>query len=668
MISPGCLAVYKNRPALVAETGEKITITVAGKGGSETLRVREKDIEVIHPGPLKSLAGIEGPLAKAARGIPADVPPDASSDNISDNESDIKSDNESDISPDIRGAWELLEGSGPVPLRELAELAFGEYSPQSAWAAWILVFEGFYFTGTSDAVLPRPAAEVAAAGEKRRSRERETQEREAFLERLRDGRLNFSGDPRAGDGRFLQDVEALAYGKSEKSRTLKDLARPETPQEAHRFLLETGFWDTRTNPHPARFGLVPGEAPSFPIPPSLMDGRKDLSGLPAFAIDSPWSDDPDDAVSLELSGPDFEGARLYVHVADPAAAVVPGSAADIEARNRGATAYLPEKCCRMLSDEALPYFALGLGETSPALTFELVLDREGKPAAVEIFPSIVRVTRLTYEEADDLAGRPSTREGPVLRDLFRLGEINLARRLGAGAVNIELPEIHISVKKDDVPGIVIRPIARRKSAEMVRECMLLAGEGAAAWARERRLAFPYISQEPGDLPSKPLPGLAGSYQLRRCMRPRSVSVRPGLHWGLGLDAYTQVTSPLRRYTDLLAHQQIRSFLAGANTAGILDADETLVRLAAGDAAAQAVSQAERASRAHWLAVYLSDKKGAEWEGVVVEKRGNLLVVLIPDLALETQIPAKRSLEPNDTVRLSPGQVRIPEAEAAFREV
>jgi exoribonuclease-2 len=657
MISPGCLAVYKNRPALVVETGEKITITIAGKDGAETFKVREKDIEVLHPGPLKSLADIEDPSAKSPR---TESPP-AKGSAV-----------EGQAEADVRGAWELLEGGGPVSLRELAELAFGEYSPRSAWAARLVVSGGLYFTGTAGAILPRSAAEVAAAAEKRRGKERETREREAFLERFRNGTLNFNGD--SGDGRFLQDVEALAYGKSEKSRTLKDLARPETPQEAHRFLLETGFWDAGTNPHPVRFGLVLNEAPSFPIPRSLMEGRKDLSGLPAFAIDSPWSDDPDDAVSLECPGADFDGARLYVHVADPASAVIPGSAADIEAMNRGATAYLPEKCCRMLSGEALPYFALGLGKTSPALTFALVLDAEGKPAAIDIFPSIVQVTRLTYEEADNLSGAPSA-EGRILRELFRLGETNLARRLGAGAVHIELPEIHLSVKNGGASGISIQPVIRHRSADMVRECMLLAGEGAAAWARERHLAFPYISQEPGDLPAKPLPGLAGNYQLRRCMRPRAVSVRPGLHWGLGLDGYSQVTSPLRRYTDLLAHQQIRAFLAAGtanpardSAAGIIGQDETLVRLAAGDAAAQAVTQAERASKAHWLAVYLSDKKGSEWEGIVVEKRGNLLVVLIPDLALETQIPAKKSVELNDTVRLSLGQARIPEAEAMFREV
>ncbi|MDR1505679.1 MAG: RNB domain-containing ribonuclease [Treponema sp.] len=639
MIKTGCLVVYKNRPAFVTETGEKITITAAGAGnGTETFRVREKDVEVLHPGPVTSLAGF---VSDGGR-------PDG----------------------DIRDAWELLEGSGPVSLRELAELASGGFSPQSAWAAWLALYEALYFTGTVNAISPRPAAEVAAAEEKRRGRERETKERESFLKRLRDKKLNLPED-----GRFLQDVEALAYGKSEKSRTLKDSGRPETPQEAHRFLVESGFWDTGINPHPIRLGISLSKAPAFEIPPALLEGRRDLRGMTAFAIDSPWSADPDDAVSLERSGPGFDGARLFVHVSDPAAAVGPGSPADIEARNRGATAYLPEKCCRMLSDEALPHFALGLAEKSPALTFALTLDSEAKPAAVEIFPSLVHVTRLTYEQADSLA---ESEDGHILRELFQLGEANLARRLSSGAVNIELPEIHLSVERPETARaaaaalrVTVERIMPCKSAEMVRECMLLAGEGAADWARKRHLAFPYIVQETGDLPSKPLPGLAGSCQLRRCMRPRSVSARPGLHWGLGIDGYTQVTSPLRRYTDLLAHQQIRAFLAreagNAGAAEPLSQDEVLLRLSAGDTAAQAVTQAERASKAHWLAVYLSDKKGSEWEGVVVEKRGNFLGLLIPALAMETQIPAKKNLELNDAVKLTLSQVRIPEAEAVFKE-
>jgi len=95
---------------------------------------------------------------------------------------------------------------------------------------------------------------------------------------------------------------------------------------------------------------------------------------------------------------------------------------------------------------------------------------------------------------------------------------------------------------------------------MVRECMLLAGEGAGLWCLQRNLPVPYIMQETGDLPDETFEGIAGYYQLRRCMRPRSLSTRPGQHSGLGLDTYIQVTSPLRRYTDLLAHLQIRAVL------------------------------------------------------------------------------------------------------------
>jgi exoribonuclease-2 len=608
----------------------KITIEFEDE---QTLRVREKDIEVLHPGPVNGFAA----LAEPEDG-------------------------------DVRGAWELLRGGAPVPLEELAELAFGAFTPRNAWAAWRVLHEGLYFTGTVTAVVPRSGEELAAAEEKRENREREGREREAFLERLRRGKPDLPADIR-----FLQDVEALAFGSSEKSRTMKELGRNETPEEAHRLLLDSGVWSVWINPHPRRCGVSLQKSPSFPIPPPEAGGRKDLTYLPAFAVDSPWSADPDDAVSIETTE---SGRFLYVHVADPACSVLPGSAPDIEARNRGATAYLPELCCRMLPDETLPLFALGLGELSPALTFRLALDG-GAPRA-EIFPSMVRVTRLCYGEADLLADGESE-TGKLLRELFRAAGENFERRLAAGAVNIELPEIHLAVEcrgaegDERPPGLLraeastypfvsIERIKPYRSAEMVRECMLLAGEGAALWAAERRLAFPCAAQETGDLPSRPLPGLAGSWQLRRCMRPRTISARPARHSGLGLDAYSQVTSPLRRYADLLAHQQIRSFVEETKP---LEVDELLLRLAAGDAAAQAVTRAERASNAHWLSVFLADKKGSVWDGVVLEKRGNGLYVLIPDLALETQIPAKKGLEPNDSVKLELVRSSVPRAEAVF---
>jgi exoribonuclease-2 len=284
----------------------------------------------------------------------------------------------------------------------------------------------------------------------------------------------------------------------------------------------------------------------------------------------------------------------------------------------------------------------------------------------EIFPSRVKVTRLTYAQAD--GGLPGG-DGAALEALYRIAERNLNRRLAAGAVSIELPETHISVNGG---AVQIEPIVPYRSAAMVRECMLLAGEGAALWAGRqmpggRRLAFPYVSQEAGDLPREVLPGMAGFYQLRRCMRPRTLSVTPGRHWGLGLEVYTQVTSPLRRYTDLLAHLQIRALLRGEEP---LSEEEVLARLGAGEAAALAVVQAERAARTHWTAVYLSNKKGSAWDAVALEKKGfrgagSSWTVMIPALALETQVPLMQDTGPNDEVKLILKSVNIPRGEAGF---
>lgn len=602
MIKEKSLVVYKNRPALVAEVGDKIAIRLED---GTTLRVREKDIELLHAGPLQSLAELR------------QGPPDG----------------------DLQGAWELLEGAA-APLAEMAELAYGAWSPRSAWAAYEALMDGLFFTGTIGAVRPKSAEERRTEAAKRGEKEREAAERDAFIVRLKEGAVSLPED-----GRRLQDVEALALGKTEKSRTMKELGRSETPQEAHRLLLSVGYWKNQVNPHPSRFGLSLSSA-AVPVQPPPEEDRTDLTGLPAYAIDNEWSADPDDAVSLQ-------GDILYVHVADPAAVVVPGSPADREARDRGATLYLPEGSFRMLAEEALPRYALGLGEVSPALTFKMRLAEDGTPVETEILKSLVKVRRLSYAQADGAAAEPD------LAGLFALAERNLGRRKAAGAVAIDLPEVHLSVADGTV---LFEPIRDYRSASMVRECMLLAGEGAARWAIRNLVPFPYVAQELGDLPAEPLGGLAGSYQLRRCMRPRRLSAQVGTHGGLGLAVYTQVTSPLRRYTDLLAHQQIRAVLAGRMP---LSSDEILAALAAGEAAASATVQAERASRAHWTMVYLSERIGAKFSGILVERRGNRGTVLIPELALETQVNLKGDASPNDELELTVVSVKIPELEAGF---
>ncbi|MDR2151049.1 MAG: RNB domain-containing ribonuclease [Spirochaetaceae bacterium] len=602
MIPAKSLVVYKNKAAVVNETGEKLSITVRG---GETISVRDKDLMLLHEGPA-SLAALD-----------------------------------TELGADLQEAWDLLEDE-TLSLKELAELIFGVWTPVAAWNAYRILRDGLYFTGTIEAVRRQAQDSVAYEKEKRARKKAEAAERKAFLVRLAEGSVD-----RERDSKFFQEIEAFALGKSEKSRLLKGAGKPETPVHAHKLLLSTGFWDIRTNPHPARFGIAQDSAAAQVNPPAKQHDRLDLRHLKAFAIDNAWSDDPDDAVSIE-------GNTIWVHVADPAVSVIPGSPADTEAAGRGATLYAPEGTARMLNPALLPLFALGLAEESPALSFKMTLNTDGSLAATEIFPSIVAVKRLSYAQADESTD-------PDIQALFDFAERNQKRRLSDGAVILHFPEIHITVS---ATALTLETLPSYRSTALVRECMLLAGEGSALWAMQRQLPFPFVSQEAYEQPSLSLPGLAGSYQLRRCMRSRLVSPKPAKHHGLGLSQYAQVTSPLRRYTDLLAHQQIRALLGGKEP---LDTETLQIRLGMAEAGTSALIRAERASRLHWTCVYLSDKKDSLWQGVVLEQKSNGCVVYIPALGLETFLITRSKYEPNEQIPLVLQSVKIPELECNFTE-
>lgn len=595
------LVLYKVRPARVLRVGEKIEIELEGGG---TKRVRPKDLELLHPGPLRSL----GELG------PQDGEPDE--------------------------AWALLEG-GETNLRELAELTFACYTPATAWAAWQLVAEGLRFSGIPSAIQVRPRAEV----------ERELAERAARLAAEEDWR-DFLGRmvaaaPEPQDRPRLSEVERLALGSGEHSRVLQALGYPESPENAHRALIQVGYWPERHNPHPTRCG-VPTRDPDLPVPGLPDEERLDLRGLPAYAIDDQGNQDPDDALSLD-------GDRLWVHVADVAALVHPAGEIEREARSRGSNLYAPEGIVNMLPAPITERLGLGLQEVSPALSIALRLDAQGHPFDVEVHRTWIRARRLSYEEADLLLD-----EEPFA-GLRALGERFRARREGAGASTLDLPEVSVRVIAGEV---VIRPALRLMSRILVTDAMLLAGEGVARFCLERDIPIPFVSQAAGDGAEGTGPkGLAAMYARRRTFRPTRLIASPEPHAGLGLALYTRATSPLRRYSDLLVHQQLRGWLGGRT---LLTAREVTERIAESELAAASVRRAERLSNLHWKLVYLKERPGWRGEGVVVAKEDRRHVVLVPDLALETRMRLKGEPELDSGCRLAVREVDIPGQGVDFR--
>jgi exoribonuclease-2 len=597
------LVLYKNRPALVRQAADKkLTIdTVDG----ELVSVRPKDVTLLHPGP--------SPHPRHLR-----VP-----------------------SGDPRTAWELLDG-GRTTLAELAELAYGDYSPATAWAAWQLVAEGLYFTGAPEAIIahtPAKLAELTAARETKAAEERHWAE---FVARVG------AGLAAADDERYMPDVIALALGRSETSHTLRRMGREQTRENAHALLLAIGRWQPADNPYPLRLGLTM-EPPEYPAGPLLDEPRRDLTHLTALAIDDEGSGDPDDALSVE-------GELLWVHVADVAALVAPDSPSDLAARERAVNLYLPEGTARMLPQELTDRLALGLQPVSPALSFALRPLPDGDFELVEITPSWVRVTRTTYEAAEE-----RLHESPY-RELLALAEGNRARRLANGATEIELPEVKIRATVDG--AVTIRSLLPLRSRALVREAMLMAGEAAGRLGTASGLPLAYTIQDPPaeSAPFDPAGPPSAMWARRRSMQRSRPSTAPGRHAGLGLDVYVQVTSPLRRYLDLLAHQQLRAQLRDAMP---LDMAAVTLRLGEVEAVAGAARAAERQSNQHWTLVYLLHHPEWRGEGIVVENKPGRDVVLIPELAWEAEIYGRPARPLDSEVTLHVDSVDLPNRAARF---
>lgn len=618
-ITKDSLVLYKEAPWVVKETipmEGKIEIT--GPQG-KTMKVREKDIVLLSSGKTGNL----NKLFDSAY--------------LDEKEKTL------DLENKIKEIWELAGGE-EISFGDFSAMVFDSNAPDLQWLLYKKLKASPWFTleltedsGLNLPVL-KPNSQILANEliEKKDKKQKETRLREDAVKRLKN-REDFQDE----DIPFLQEVEAFALGKSSKSAILREAGIPETQEKAHKILLQNGFWSILKNPWPTRRGITLASA-NLPGEPVAEVPRLDLTNhekYRAYAIDNEDSSDPDDAIG-------FDGDFLWIHIADPSDTVLPDSPPDIEARKRGSTNYLPEGVFRMLGSEITLNYSLGLEKISKALSFRLKLDEKGDISSVRILKTLVNVERLTYKKASLL------KDSNELNALFRISQRNRERRLRKGAVEINLPEVSIILKEGRVS---IEQCEQNEAQAMVKEMMLLAGEGAAKFAFENSIPFQFVSQEEPEIPKNIPQGLAGEYRLRRSMRPRQVSVNPSAHHGLGLGMYAQVTSPLRRYGDLVSHQQLSLFLENRKT---MDKETLFDKIAQGDIAASECIKAERESCIHWKLVYLLQNPQWQGEAVIVETGIPKAKILIPELAMESQINIPGNLQLNDRIKVKAENIEL----------
>ena len=369
-----------------------------------------------------------------------------------------------------------------------------------------------------------------------------------------------------------------------RGKRVRSLGRPDVARDVIEALMLHRGLRRRFDP------LVEREARD----PSLPEvARLDLRDLPTFTIDPPTARDFDDAISTERL--DGGMVRVWVHIADVAAHVRPGSHVDREAFRRATSVYVPGLVEPMLP-EALSNQACSLVPHQDRLAVTVEMDFEGARVRRSAFHrSIIRSDRrLTYPEVDELF------EGPVEEPLAAARQVAAAladARRGALAVESSEPEFDFSRA-----GHVTRQVAseQTESHRLIEHLMIAANEAVATLLETRKLPALYRVHErpePGrverlveqlaslDVPTPPLPqamtpqqagdavadisrlvaeevrrrghgGAALTSLVLRSLKQALYSPRNLGHAGLRSPRYCHFTSPIRRYPDLVCHRSL----------------------------------------------------------------------------------------------------------------
>jgi exoribonuclease II len=584
-------------------------------------------------------------------------------------------------------AWELLvEDSESVDPSGMAMLLFSEQSPSLCYAAYYLLSEDrFYFKQKGDRYEPRSAAQVTELRHQSEVEAQRVQEWQGFLERVQAGLAGESVEWQSSDRPRFEALERYAVFAEEANHrtpaleTLTALGRQNTAQAAFELLVDLQLWShhenlaLRRSQIPTQFSNKVIEMAQGRIsspPPDRDVNRIDLTHLKLYTIDDESTREIDDGVSIEFLEDGQQ--RLWIHIADPTRWVSPGDDLDLEARRRCTTVYLPTGMIPMFPTElATGPMSLNQGKVCTALSFGVTLDEAGSVEEYQIHPSVVKPTyRLTYEDVDEMLELGVQAE-PELEAIAFWAKRRSAWRQAQGAISIHMPESTIKVCDDE---IVIEVLDDSLSRMLVAEMMILAGEVAGRYGEAHNLALPFRGQPQPELPSDEellqLPaGPVRDCAIRRCMPRSEISTTPFRHASLGLDSYTQVTSPIRRYTDLLAHFQIKAHLRGEPLPFSASTTQELIQ-SVSSIAYEAIL-VERQTNRYWGLEYLRRHADMVWPSLMLRwlrDYENLGLVLIEDLGLEMAMRFARPIEVGDRLHIKVAYVDPRQDIVQFTEV
>ena len=338
--------------------------------------------------------------------------------------------------------------------------------------------------------------------------------------------------------------------------------------------------------------IAESEALSDDLSAEELAKRRDMRKVTTFTIDPHDAKDFDDALSLEyLDNGHYE---IGVHIADVTHYVKPGTALDKEAYLRSTSVYLVDRVLPMLP-ERLSNGLCSLRPNEDKFTFSAVFEFDKNDKIVNRWFGKTMTHsdhRFTYEGAQEVIESGEGDFASELRVINRLARKMRKDRFKQGSIDFDMEEVRFRLDEDGVPIEVY--IKERKEAHMlIEEFMLLANREVAKYIHDKaeglEIPFVYrIHDEPN--PDKVIELAKFAKELgfeMNVSNPKEIARsynrmveaakdEPGLrllepiairtmakaayssdnigHYGLGFQFYSHFTSPIRRYSDVLAHR------------------------------------------------------------------------------------------------------------------
>ncbi len=388
------------------------------------------------------------------------------------------------------------------------------------------------------------------------------------------------------------------------------------------------------------------------IPSAEIAKRRDFRKALTFTIDPFDAKDFDDAISFQkLPNGNYE---IGVHIADVSHYVLPDSALDIEAYDRGTSVYLVDRVIPMLP-ERLSNGLCSLRPNEDKLCFSAVFELDEKAIIhSEWFGRTVIHSdkRFAYEEAQEIIeGKQSDFSEEILK-LNELAYILRERKFKAGAISFESAEVKFKLDEQGKPiGVYVKE--RKDAHKLIEDFMLLANRKVAEFVAKKgqgkhKYTFVYRAHDsPKEEALLNFAQFASKFGYKintqsdktiafslnallvdvegkgeqnvltqlaiRSMAKAIYTTKKSSHYGLAFEYYTHFTSPIRRYPDVMVHRLLAHYLEEGSTANAEHYEKLCVHSSQMEKRA---ADAERASVKYKQAEYLQDNVGKEFEGII----------------------------------------------------